>query len=81
MSVQTVNIALPRDLVRAIDTAAKKEYRNRSEFIREAARVYLKDAKEWSEIFGYAKEKAKKAGIQTEADVDALVSSYRSPSK
>lgn len=77
MNVQTINIALPKDLVRAIDVAAKKEYRNRSEFIREATRVYLKDTSEWEEIFAYGKARANKVGVKTEKDVNRLVARYR----
>ena len=43
MNTQTLNIALPKDLVKKVDELAKKEYRNRSELIREALRVYLSD--------------------------------------
>ena len=41
MQTQTFNIALPKELVKKIDATAKKEYKNRSEFIREAVRKYL----------------------------------------
>ena len=47
MQTQTLNISLPKDLVKRIDSFAKKEYRNRSEFIREAVRIYLKDLEDW----------------------------------
>jgi len=38
MSTCTVNIAFQKDLLREIDEVAKKEYRSRSDFLREAAR-------------------------------------------
>ena len=41
MQTQTFNIVLPKELVQKIDATAKKEYKNRSEFIREAVRKYL----------------------------------------
>ena len=41
MQTQTFNIALPKELVKRIDATAKKEYKNRSEFIREAVRIHL----------------------------------------
>jgi len=41
MSTQTFNIILPKELVKKIDERAKKEYKNRSELIREAVRFYV----------------------------------------
>lgn len=48
MNTQSFNIVLPRELVEKTDELAKKEYRNRSELIREAVRLYILD-KERSE--------------------------------
>jgi len=45
MQFQTVNIALPKKLLQEADKLAKKEYRNRSELIREAVKVYIKIAR------------------------------------
>lgn len=45
MSIQTINISLPVELVKKADKTAKREYRNRSELIREALRVYIRAAK------------------------------------
>lgn len=77
MQTQTFNIALPIELVKKVDAAAKKEYRNRSELIREALRVYLKDRADWQEIFDYGREKAKKMGIKDEKQVDEIVYKFR----
>ena len=77
MSTQTLNIALPRELVKKVDEAAKKEYKNRSELIREALRVYLKDMEEWEDLFKYGREIGKKMGIRSEKDVDKIVYEYR----
>lgn len=41
MSTQTFNISLPRGLVAKADKVAKREYKNRSELIREAIRLYI----------------------------------------
>ena len=43
METKTFNIVLPQKLVRKIDRVAEKEYRNRSELIREALRLYIGD--------------------------------------
>ncbi len=77
MKTQTFNIALPSDLVKKVDETAKKEYRNRSELIREALRAYLKDAQEWEELFAYGKKQGKKLGITSEEQVNKIVSEYR----
>jgi len=77
MQTQTFNIALPKDLVEKIDELAKKEYRNRSELIREALRVYLKEESEWEEILAYGRKKGIQKGIKSEKDVDKIVNNYR----
>lgn len=80
MLTQTINIALPRDLVTNIDLAAKKEYRNRSELIREALRIYLKENYEWEQLFTYSEKQAKKVGVNTDKDVEKLVYQWRNKS-
>lgn len=77
MQTQTLNIALPRNLVKEVDEAAKKEYRNRSEFIREALRVYLRGTREWEELFEFSEKQARKIGVKSEQDVERIVASYR----
>lgn len=77
MMTQTLNIALPVDLVKKADLVAKKEYRNRSELIREALRIYLEDKAKWQEIVAYGKKQAKKMGIKSEQDVVRIVRGYR----
>lgn len=77
MQAQTLNIALPQELVRKVDEQAKKEYKNRSELIREALRVYLKDNERWEELFSYGQRMGKKAGIKSENDINKIVSNFR----
>ena len=60
MQTQTFNIALPSDLVARMDQVATDEYRNRSELIREAVRVYMEDRMEWNNIFEFGRKAAKK---------------------
>ncbi len=81
MQTQTFNIALPIELVEKVDLVAKKEYRNRSELIREALRVYLADVEDWEKIFAAGQEAGKKAGIGGEEDVDKIVYRYRHEKK
>ncbi len=77
MNIRTLNIALPEDLVKKVDELAKKEYRNRSELIREALRVYLSDKKEWNDLLDYGKKVGKKMGIKSEEDVNKIVYEFR----
>ncbi|MEK7155078.1 MAG: ribbon-helix-helix domain-containing protein [Patescibacteria group bacterium] len=77
MQTQTFNIALPSDLVARMDLVATDEYRNRSELIREAVRVYLEDKLEWNDIFEFGQKAAKRAGIKNEKDVNKIVQEYR----
>lgn len=77
MNTKTLNIALPTELVKKVDQVAKKEYRNRSELIREALRVYLDDKKDWVEIFKLGEKVAQETEIKNEEDVAKLVYEYR----
>lgn len=77
MQTQTFNIALPSNLVARMDRVAANEYRNRSELVREAVRIYLEDKLEWNDIFEFGKEAGKKAGIRNEEDVNRIVQEYR----
>lgn len=77
MLTQTLNIALPKELVKKVDQVAKKEYRNRSELIREALRVYLINKQEWEDIFEYGRKIGKEMGIKSEADVNKIVEEFR----
>lgn len=77
MQTQTLNIALPKELVKRVDTKAKKEYKNRSELIREALRVYLEDWNEWEGIFRAGEKAMKKMGIKSEKEIDDIVYEFR----
>lgn len=77
MSTQTLNISLPKELVKKTDQAAKKVYKNRSEYIRDALVNQLKDDMEWEEIFAEGEEIGRKMGIKNEEDVYKIVEEYR----
>lgn len=77
MQTQTFNIALPKDLVKKVDLQAKKEYKNRSELIRESLRIYLRKLENWEQIFKAGKEAMKKQGIKNEQDINDIVYEYR----
>lgn len=77
MQTQTLNISLPKDLVKKVDQQAKVEYRNRSELIRQALRVYLKDKEDWQQIFKAGRKAMKEMGIKSEEEVNKIVYEYR----
>lgn len=81
MNTQTLNIALPKDLVKSVDELAKKEYRNRSELIREALRVYISDKEDWNDLLDYGKKVGKKMAIKSEEDVNKIVYEFRHEKK
>ena len=81
MNTQTFNIAIPVDLLQRVDLVAKKEYKNRSELIREALRIYLEDKNEWEEIFKLGEKVMQEMGIKNEDDINRIVSDYRHGNK
>lgn len=77
MNTQTLNIALPEDLVKKVDSLAKKEFRNRSELIREALRGYINNKERWEELFSYGRSVGEKINITTEEEVNEIVAGHR----
>lgn len=77
MQYQTLNISLPKDLVKKTDKAAESEYRTRSEFIKEVLMNYLRKRMAWDEIFVAGARAGKKLGIKSEEDVYKIVDDYR----
>lgn len=77
MLLQTFNISLPKDLVVMADNVAKKEYRNRSELIKEALRTYLVSKQNWEELFAYGKQIGDKLNIKSEEELFDKLNSYK----
>lgn len=77
MQTQTLNISLPKKLVRKTDLAAKKSFKNRSEYIKDAITMRLKEESDWERIFAEGKKIGKKMGIKTEEDVNRIIKDYR----
>lgn len=77
MQTQTLNIALPKELINKVDEQAKKEYKNRSELIREALRIYLADKNDWEQIFATGEKAMNEMGITSEEEVNKIVYEYR----
>lgn len=77
MQTQTLNIALPKELLKKVDEVAKREYKNRSELIRTALFAYLKDQEEWNQIFKAGEKAMKDMGIKSEEEVNKIVYEFR----
>ncbi len=77
MQTQTLNIALPKDLVKKVDEVAKKEYKNRSELIRQALHAYIERKAKWNRIFEAGEKAAKRMGIKSEEEIDKIVYGFR----
>jgi metal-responsive CopG/Arc/MetJ family transcriptional regulator len=72
----TVNIAFPKRLLHQIDETAEEEARSRSDLLREAARRYLEQKEQWSEIFSFGSQRAKTRKIRPE-DISTAIRAYR----
>ncbi len=76
MGTSTVNISFQKDLLKAIDSIARKEARSRSELIREAARAYIERAQSWDNLLKYGKSISRKAKLK-ESDIHSEIAAYR----
>jgi metal-responsive CopG/Arc/MetJ family transcriptional regulator len=75
MSTQTINISLPKELIKEIDDAAKAEYASRSDYIRQALVGKLKSDKVQSDDWDLLEalsaeiaENASEAGYRIDED-------------
>ena len=76
MGTKTVNISFQDDLLKSIDDVAKQESRNRSELLREAARMYVERKRRWEKIFDFGQAQAEQQDL-TEADIGSEIRAYR----
>lgn len=81
MKTRTLNISLPEGLIKKLDAVAEKEFRNRSELIREAIRRYITIIHEWQKVSTIARKRGREMGIMTEEDVNRVVDEYRHPNR
>jgi metal-responsive CopG/Arc/MetJ family transcriptional regulator len=70
-----LTVSLPPELAREFDTLAKGEAKNKSQLFRDMFRKYQQRRveQEFLELQRYGARQARKKGILTEADVEALV--------
>ncbi|WP_040432916.1 MULTISPECIES: CopG family ribbon-helix-helix protein [Chlorobium] len=76
MPTVTVNIAFQDSLLDQIDKTARKEFRSRSELIREAARLYIERRSQWSDLFALGDMVVQKNQL-TQDDVSGEIASAR----
>lgn len=67
--IKTLNISLPKALIREIDLLARRQASSRSELIRDSLRAYILRAKMLEKTFKIGKETAQKHGLKSEEDV------------
>lgn len=82
MKTKTFNVSMPEDLVKIIDTQAKKQFETRSSLLRRLVKSYVAEteAREWDKLFALGRQQAKKLeklGVKNEQDVIRLVREYR----
>jgi metal-responsive CopG/Arc/MetJ family transcriptional regulator len=51
MGTVTDNISFQESLLKEIDKTAQKKHRSHSEFLHEAARLYIQRQQQWEELF------------------------------
>ena len=70
-----LTVSLPPELAREFDKLAKDETKNKSQLFREMFRTYQQRRveQEFFELQRYGARQARKKGILTEVDVEALV--------
>ena len=76
MPAITVNISFPKRQLAAIDKAARRESRSRSELLREAARMYIERRERWDDIFALGDQTARKRRLKPR-DVGDQITAHR----
>jgi len=76
MPTVTITIAFQDSLLNEIDKTARKEFRSRSELIREAARLNIEHRRQWSDLFMLGDMISQEKHL-TEDDVSGEIKSAR----
>lgn len=76
MATTTINISLSKKLLDEADRVAEKEYRNRSELIREALRSYILTRQNLDSLYDYSALQAKKKRVTTK-NLERVIADYR----
>ena len=81
MQTQMINFVIPNKLLNEVDLLAREDSRSRSELLREAVRLYLKEQSQRKDDFLLIKKAAKKINLSEEeaiARVDKVAKSLSS---
>lgn len=73
---QTVNISLPKELIKIMDRVAKRQFSSRSDLIRTAVVSYVNQNQQLLELYSYAEAKAKELNIKEE-NIEDIIDDYR----
>lgn len=76
MGAVTVNISFQPELLREIDAEAAREVRNRSDLLREAARLYIERQRRWDSVFRMGDRIAERSDLSS-ADIEAEIAEAR----
>jgi predicted transcriptional regulator len=76
MNTTTVNVSFQKNLLREIDVMARMESRNRSEFLREAARAYIQRKRRFDDVLAMGHNAAAAKGL-TPDDVAKEIRAHR----
>lgn len=76
MNTQTINISLPKQLLKIVDQFSKRQFATRSDLIRTAIVKYISEEKELADLFAYGEKKAKELGLK-EKDIERIIDDYR----
>ena len=69
-------VSLPVSLLREAERTARAENLSKSQLVREALRLYLRERR-WRKLQSTTARQAEALGIRTEADIDQLVHAVR----
>ncbi len=66
MQTQMINFMIPSELLRQVDSLAAREFRSRSELLREAAHCYLKRQEARRKLFASIRKTAARLDLSEE---------------
>ena len=75
MSTKTFNLSLPLELVKELDKRAKKDYSNRSEYIRRAVVNQMRTEEALEKLLDRTNKKGSNLGIKSEQQVYKIIAS------
>jgi metal-responsive CopG/Arc/MetJ family transcriptional regulator len=75
-TTKVLTLSLPPEMVKEVETIARKEKMTKSELFREALRKYINERR-WIQIRQWGLRTSHEMGILTEENVDELVHQYR----